>query len=89
MTEQKADDAATQNSSTVTQVAVVQHNAGIDVEANLSKLEQLSTQAASEGAQLITWPEAFAYLGRHDGKKEILESLNEGGPILALSLIHI
>ena len=83
MTEQKADDAATQNSSTVTQVAVVQHNAGIDVEANLSKLEQLSTQAASDGAQLITWPEAFAYLGRHDGKKEILESLSEGGPILA------
>ena len=41
----------------------------------------LSTQAASEGAQLVTWPEAFAYLGRHEGK-EILESLPEGGPIL-------
>ena len=65
-----------------TQVAVVQHNAGTDVEHNLSTLETLSSQAASEGAQLITWAEAFAYLGRHDGKKEILEPLPEGGPIL-------
>ena len=63
------------------QVAVVQHNAGTDVERNLSTLETLSIQAASEGAQLITWAEAFAYLGRHDGK-EILEPLPEGGPIL-------
>ena len=65
-----------------TQVAVVQHNAGTDVEHNLSTLETLSAQAASEGAQLITWAEAFAYLGRHDGKKAILEPLPEGGPIL-------
>ena len=36
------------------QVAVVQHNAGTDVERNLSTLETLSSQAASEGAQLIT-----------------------------------
>jgi len=82
MTEKKSDDAATQGLAAVTQVAVVQHNAGVDVEANLCKLELLSSQAASEGAQLITWPEAFAYLGRHDGKKEILESLSETGPIL-------
>ena len=65
-----------------TQVAVVQHSAGTDVEHNLSTLETLSTQAAGEGAQLITWAEAFAYLGRHDGKKEILEPLPDGGPIL-------
>jgi predicted amidohydrolase len=82
MTEQHSDSTASYNPSTVTQVAVVQHNAGVDVEANLSKLELLSAQAASEGAQLITWPEAFAYLGRHDGKKAILESLSAGGPIL-------
>ena len=65
-----------------TKVAVVQHNAGTDVEQNLSTLETLSKQAASEGAGLIAWAEAFAYLGRHDGKKEILEQLPEGGPIL-------
>jgi hypothetical protein len=36
-----------------TKVAVVQHNAGTDVEQNLSTLETLSKQAASEGAGLI------------------------------------
>ena len=65
-----------------TQVAVIQHCAGVDVEKNLSTLEVLSKQAASAGAKVITWPEAFAYLGRHDGKKEILEPLPAGGPIL-------
>lgn len=65
-----------------TKVAVVQHNAGTDIEQNLSTLELLSRQAADQGAGLITWPEAFAYLGRHDGKKAILEPLPSGGPIL-------
>lgn len=64
-------------------VAVVQHCAGTDVEKNLTTLELLSQQAASEGADVICWAEAFAYLGRHDGKQEILESLPQGGPILA------
>jgi len=63
-------------------VAVVQHCAGTDVERNLTTLETLSRQAAHEGAQVICWAEAFAYLGRHEGKKEILEPLPDGGPIL-------
>lgn len=63
-------------------VAVVQHCAGTDVEQNLSTLETLSHQAANAGANIICWAEAFAYLGRHDGKKEILETLPHGGPIL-------
>ena len=66
----------------LTQIAVVQHSAGIDVEQNLSTLETLTTQAANEGAKIICWAEAFAYLGRHEGKLEILEHLPEGGPIL-------
>ena len=66
----------------LTQIAVVQHSAGIDVEQNLSTLETLTTQAANEGAKVICWAEAFAYLGRHEGKLEILEHLPEGGPIL-------
>ena len=65
-----------------TSVAVVQHNAGIDVQANLDKLADLSRRARDEGAQVICWAEAFAYLGRHDGKREILEPLPSGGPIL-------
>ena len=48
-------------------VAVVQHCAGTDVETNLATLELLSKQAASSGAEFITWPEAFAYIGRHEG----------------------
>ena len=77
-----ADAARPADKPAATRVAVVQHNAGTDVEQNLSTLETLSTQAACAGAQLITWAEAFAYLGRHDGKKEILEPLPGGGPIL-------
>jgi len=77
-----ADSVRPNDKPAATRVAVVQHNAGTDVEQNLSTLETLSTQAACEGAQLITWAEAFAYLGRHDGKKAILEPLPEGGPIL-------
>ena len=69
--------------SNPTQVAVVQHCAGTDVEHNLSTLERLSREAANAGAALICWAEAFAYLGRHDGKREILEPLPQGGPILA------
>ena len=77
-----ANAARADDKPAATRVAVVQHNAGTDVEQNLSTLETLSTQAACEGAQLITWAEAFAYLGRHEGKKEILEPLPGGGPIL-------
>ena len=64
-------------------VAVVQHCATTDVSANLDKLEHLTRAAAAAGAEVITWAEAFAYLGSHKGKIPILESLPDGGPILA------
>ena len=63
-------------------VAVVQHNAGTDVEKNLNHSDTLTRQAVADGAQLVTWAEAFAYLGRHEGKQDILELLPQGGPIL-------
>ncbi len=66
-----------------TQVAVVQHCATTDVEKNLKTLEALTCAAADAGAQVVTWAEAFAYLGPHRGKKEILEPLPQGGPVLA------
>ena len=65
-----------------TRVAVVQHCAGTDVAQNLATLSNLTRRAAAEGAEIICWAEAFAYLGRHDGKKDILEPLPDGGPIL-------
>ncbi len=64
------------------QVAVVQHCAGTDVDVNLETLERLSTDAVEAGADIVTWAEAFAYLGSHRGKIDILEPLPGGGPIL-------
>ena len=65
-----------------TRVAVIQHSATTDVDKNLTTLALLSREAAAAGASLITWPEAFAYLGRHEGKRALLESLAAPGPIL-------
>ena len=65
-----------------TRVAVIQHCAGTDVENNLATLETLSAQAVSEGAEVLCWAEAFAYLGRHEGKVAILEPLPGGGAIM-------
>ena len=65
-----------------TQVAVVQHCATTDVATNLDTLEALTRKAAQEGAEVVTWAEAFAYLGAHKGKVPILEALPTGGPIL-------
>lgn len=63
-------------------VAVVQHCAGTDVAANLDVLEKLTRAAAEAGAVAVAWAEAFAYLGPHAGKVDILEPLPGGGPIL-------
>ena len=71
-----------ETSTTSVAVAVVQHCAGADVEANLATLEAHTRAAAAAGAQVVGWAEAFAYLGRHEGKQEMLEPLPEGGPIL-------
>lgn len=65
-----------------TKVAVVQHCATSDVAANLTTLEALTRAAANDGAEIVTWAEAFAYLGSHKGKIPILEALPQGGPIL-------
>lgn len=48
----------------------------------MGTLERLTREAADAGAEVVTWPEAFAYLGAHAGKKDILEPLPAGGPIL-------
>ena len=66
----------------MTRVAVVQHCASTDVAANLATIEALTKSAAADGAEIICWAEAFAYLGSHAGKKEMLEPLPKGGPIL-------
>ncbi len=63
-------------------VAVIQMNSTGDVDRNLGQADELVSVAASEGAKLIALPECFAYLGREEGKLELVEPLPEGGPIL-------
>ncbi len=64
-------------------VAALQHCATTDVDANLDIIEDLAHRARAAEAEIIMVPEAFAYIGPDRGKREILEPLPEGGPILA------
>ena len=66
-----------------TRVAALQHCATTDVGANLDIIEHLGRRARDADAEVILIPEAFAYIGPDHGKREILEPLPEGGPILA------
>ena len=63
-------------------VAALQLNSTGDVEANLSRIEALTREAAADGATLVVLPECFAYLGPEEGKYAIAEPLPDGGPIL-------
>lgn len=63
--------------------AVIQLNSNGEVARNLGQAEELVSLAAGEGAKLIALPECFAYLGREEGKLDLVEALPEGGPILA------
>jgi len=53
-----------------------------DVDANLGTVERLVQRAVDSGAECVLLPEAFAYIGPDTGKREILEPLPSGGPIL-------
>ena len=67
----------------ITRVAALQHRATTDVEANLDIIETLAHRARESAAEVIMVPEAFAYIGPDRGKREIVEPLPDGGPILA------
>ncbi len=62
--------------------ACVQMHSRADVAANLEQAEAGVKAVAKAGATLVILPEAFAYLGPHEGKLRILEPLPGGGPIL-------
>jgi predicted amidohydrolase len=66
-----------------TKVAAVQMTSGEDVERNLTTALRLSEEAIADGAALVVLPECFALLGPEQQKLAIVESLPEGGPILA------
>lgn len=62
-----------------TRIAAVQLCATPDVDANLAAAERLVQAAADAGAAVAMLPEAFAYLGPEQGKREVLEPLPEPG----------
>ena len=67
--------------STKTTVGIVQMCAKTDVDANLDKVEELSSQAVAKGAKVVFLPEAFSYIGPERGRRPILESFDSDGPI--------
>jgi predicted amidohydrolase len=66
-------------------VAVVQLNSQDNLHENLSRVSDWIAQAAAEGAQFVTLPENFAYMGEEAKKREVAERLDGAfpGPILS------
>jgi predicted amidohydrolase len=60
----------------MTIIAAVQINGSSDIERNLSTTERLVREAAGCGATFIATPEATTYLGPHDKKIQLAESLD-------------
>jgi predicted amidohydrolase len=65
-------------------VAVVQLNTQDDLLLNLSRLREWIGRAAEAGAQFVTLPENFAFMGEEARKREIAERIDGAfpGPIL-------
>ena len=66
-------------------VAVVQMNTKSDKEENLQKAEDFIRQAASNGAELVSLPEYFNYMGEEKGKLENAEDIPDGRTVQLLS----
>lgn len=63
--------------SSSTRVALVQLCATADVDANVTTAERLARDAADGGADVILLPEAYAFIGAHQAKLEIVEPIIE------------
>ncbi len=66
-----------ENNPRPTKVALIQHCATADVNRNMETLATLVAQAATQGAEFIALPEAFAFIGPDKQKRQILEPLSE------------
>lgn len=66
--------------SNPTRVALLQLCATTDVNRNLSTSEGLIREAADRGAAVVLLPEAYAYIGPHAGKLDILEPVRDRQP---------
>ncbi len=65
-------------------IAVVQLNTQDDLRENLARVRHWVTEAANAGAQVVTLPENFAFMGEEARKRELAEWLDVSfpGPIL-------
>jgi predicted amidohydrolase len=59
--------------------AVIQLSSQDDVTKNLERVHALVGEAARAGAELVTLPENFAFMGEEQSKREIAESTEDGG----------
>ncbi len=66
-----------------TRVAVLQLNSQERVAENLAVAERLVRQAAVQGAELVVLPEGFAFLGSESAKRDVAETIDGDGPIMA------
>jgi predicted amidohydrolase len=66
-------------------VAVIQLSSQDDVALNMSRVVHWVAQAAAAGAELVTLPENFAFMGEEARKRELAERLDGAfpGPILS------
>jgi len=65
-------------------VGAVQMCATEDVRGNLARAAELVAEAAAQGAELVSLPECFAFIGRKMADKlPLAESLDGGGPIVS------
>lgn len=66
---------APESNAEITTVGLIQLCADEQVSRNLVTASRLIGQAVSEGASVVLLPEAFAFIGRDAGKREILEPI--------------
>lgn len=63
-------------------VAVTQMNSVPDMDRNLDSVERLVLRAVREGAEVVMFPEGFAYMGPEESKVPFAEPLPQGGRVL-------
>jgi predicted amidohydrolase len=69
-------------------VGVVQLTSRDNLAANLQRCRELIAEAAKRGAQVVTLPENFAYLGNEQEKFKIAETLDEANPGPMLTMLQ-
>ncbi len=69
------------------ELALIQLNAGTDVQANLTRALVLAEQAFQAGAEFVLLPENFAYMGPDHGRLAVAERLPNGPLVSAFAAL--